>query len=94
MFSERASFVQWLGPKRFQPTPLKVNDLPPIEAILISHDHYNHLHLDKLTIIHLSDKAKSFFVPLGIANILEKWGIQKSLSFIGGMRMLSPILKL
>ncbi len=73
VLSERASFFSWIGPKRFEPAPLHTEDLPAIDAVLISHDHYD--HLDKATIIALAGKTASFHVPLGIGAILKAWGI-------------------
>jgi L-ascorbate metabolism protein UlaG (beta-lactamase superfamily) len=43
VFSDRASPVQWMGPKRFHPTPITSQDLPDIDVMVISHDHYDHL---------------------------------------------------
>ncbi len=74
-FSDRASFFSWAGPKRFQPAPIAVKELPPIDAVLISHDHYD--HLDRPTITALAGKTAIFHVPLGIAAIMEKWGVPK-----------------
>ncbi len=76
VFSERASIFSWAGPKRFQPAPIQAKDLPSLDAVLISHDHYD--HLDKATILDIVDKTASFHVPLGIAALLESWGIPKS----------------
>lgn len=76
VFSERASIFSWAGPKRFQPAPVQAKDLPAIDAVLISHDHYD--HLDKPTIMDLVGKTASFHVPLGVAAILEGWGIPKA----------------
>jgi L-ascorbate metabolism protein UlaG (beta-lactamase superfamily) len=73
VFSRRASLFQWAGPKRFQPSPLQAGDLPALDAVLISHDHYD--HLDRATIHGLADKTAGFHVPLGLARILEGWGI-------------------
>ncbi len=73
VLSDRASFFSWMGPKRFQPAPLQARDLPALDAVLISHDHYD--HLDRATIISLAGKASSFHVPLGIGAILRDWGI-------------------
>ncbi len=76
VFSDRASFFSWAGPKRFQPPPIRARDLPAIDAVLVSHDHYD--HLDKATIIELAGKTMSFHVPLGVAALLKSWGIPKS----------------
>jgi L-ascorbate metabolism protein UlaG (beta-lactamase superfamily) len=76
VFSERASFFSWAGPKRFQPAPIQAKDLPAIDAVLISHDHYD--HMDKPTIVAIAEKTFSFHVPLGLAALLERWGVPKS----------------
>lgn len=76
VFSERASFFSWAGPKRFQPAPIQAKDLPNLDAVLISHDHYD--HLDKPTIVAISAKTASFHVPHGVAALLENWGVTKS----------------
>jgi L-ascorbate metabolism protein UlaG (beta-lactamase superfamily) len=76
VFSERASFLSWLGPKRFQPAPLRASDLPQLDAVLISHNHYD--HMDKSTIIQLAGTSRSFHVPLGLSPLLESWGIPQS----------------
>ena len=76
VFSDRASLFSWAGPKRFQPAPIKAKDLPKLDAVLISHDHYD--HLDKPTIVELMEKTTSFHVPLGVATLLESWGVPKS----------------
>ena len=73
VFSERASPVQFAGPKRFHQPPISVEDLPPIDKVLISHNHYD--HLDKATIKLLAKKAQTFFVPLGVDKEIENWGV-------------------
>lgn len=75
VFSERASFLPWMGPKRFQPAPLRASDLPQLDAVLISHNHYD--HMDKSTIIELAGKSLSFHVPLGLSGVLKDWGVPK-----------------
>ncbi|KAK5167415.1 uncharacterized protein LTR77_007114 [Saxophila tyrrhenica] len=65
VFSERTSPVGFLGPKRYSPTPCAVSDLPEVDIVCISHNHYD--HLDYYTIIELYRTRKEkihFFVPL------------------------------
>ena len=73
VFSEYASPVQFMGPKRFHPTPISIEELPEIEGVLISHNHYD--HLDKGAIAVLKAKTKHFYVPLGIGETLVEWGV-------------------
>ena len=70
IFSERASPVQIFGPKRAQPPGVAMADLPNIDVVLISHNHYD--HLDRNSVAQLDEKAKAagkttlFLVPLGL----------------------------
>ena len=73
VWSERASFLDFMGPKRFFEPPLTLSELPEPDAILISHDHYD--HLDKQTIKHFAGTTIPFFCSLGVRKYLEKWGI-------------------
>jgi L-ascorbate metabolism protein UlaG (beta-lactamase superfamily) len=75
VFSKRASPVQWAGPKRFHPTPLELTDLPKIDAVLISHDHYD--HLDESFIKYAKDRDLEFIVPLAIGKYLKDWGVKE-----------------
>jgi L-ascorbate metabolism protein UlaG (beta-lactamase superfamily) len=69
IWSERCSLVSWAGPKRVRPPGLRFEDLPPIDAVLISHDHYDHLDLP--TLRRLDQKFHPrFFTGLGNASIL------------------------
>jgi L-ascorbate metabolism protein UlaG (beta-lactamase superfamily) len=72
VFAERVSPLP-IGPRRFHPPPIVLQDLPPIDAVLISHDHYD--HLDMATVRHLAAHGTRFFVPLGIGAHLERWGV-------------------
>lgn len=76
VWSERASFVSFYGPKRFFKAPLPLYELPPLDAILLSHDHYD--HLDKETIKYFADKTIPFFCSMGVGDYLESWGILRN----------------
>jgi L-ascorbate metabolism protein UlaG (beta-lactamase superfamily) len=73
VFAERASPVQWAGPKRFHAPPIALEDLPPLRGVLLSHDHYD--HLDRATVLKLAARADIFLTPLGVGDRLEKWGV-------------------
>ena len=74
VFADRASPFRFAGPKRISKLPFKVSDLPPIDVVVISHNHYD--HLDKGAIIDLSrlQPDVQFYVPLGLKCVLESWG--------------------
>lgn len=73
IWSERCSPSTLVGPKRFHPPPVALDDLPRVDAVVISHDHYD--HLDMATIRVLAARGTRFFVPLGIGAHLERWGV-------------------
>lgn len=73
VFSERASPLPWFGPKRFHAPPIPLDELPPIEAVILSHDHYD--HLDHATIMAIAAKTRIFIAPLGVGQRLVNWGI-------------------
>ena len=73
IWSERCSPSAWVGPTRFHPPPIALADLPPIDAVVISHDHYD--HLDMMTARSLAARGTRFAVPLGIGAHLESFGI-------------------
>ena len=75
VFSQYASPFE-VGPKRFHPPPIALADLPRIDAVVISHDHYD--HLDMATVRHLATRGTVFFVPLGIGAHLERWQVPPS----------------
>lgn len=72
VFSSAAAPVSFVT-KRFQPPVLKLNELPEIDYILISHDHYDHLDMESIK--HFKDKKANFVTPLGVSSHLEGWGI-------------------
>ncbi|RFZ83435.1 MBL fold metallo-hydrolase [Mucilaginibacter terrenus] len=76
VWSNRVSFTQYFGPKRFFQPPLALTELPKIDVIISSHDHYD--HLDKDTIKFLADKQIPFICSLGVGKYLESWGTPKN----------------
>jgi len=73
VWSERLAPVSFTGPKRWFPSPLALQDLPPLDAVVLSHDHYD--HLDYATIVALKDRDLAFVAPLGVGAHLERWGV-------------------
>jgi L-ascorbate metabolism protein UlaG (beta-lactamase superfamily) len=73
VWGERASPSRFAGPKRFQPVPVAVAALPPLDAVILSHDHYD--HLDYPTICALAERDVPFYTSLGVGAHLEGWGI-------------------
>ncbi|SHL60659.1 MBL fold metallo-hydrolase [Rhodanobacter sp. OK091] len=73
VLSERASPLPFAGPKRFTPPALTVAQLPRIDAVLLSHDHFD--HLDRDTIRALAGKVERFYAPLGVGKRLIAWGL-------------------
>lgn len=74
VWSERCSPSRLVGPRRLHPMPVAVDQLPPVNAILISHDHYD--HLDMATVRALcATQVAPFVVPLGVGSHLDRWGV-------------------
>lgn len=74
VWSLRCSPTSFAGPRRLHPMPVALADLPPMDAILISHDHYD--HLDMATVIELTlTQSAPFLVPLGVGAHLERWRV-------------------
>jgi N-acyl-phosphatidylethanolamine-hydrolysing phospholipase D len=76
-FSHRASPVQFAGPARFTPPPLALSDLPPIDGVVLSHDHYD--HLDRTTVSRLNQRfgaSLRWFTPLGYGTWFDGLGVR------------------
>ena len=73
VWSKRASPFSTMGPTRFHEPPLSLDEVPALDAVVISHDHYD--HLDRATVIALNKKKVRFVVPLGVGAHLEHWGV-------------------
>lgn len=74
VWGARASPSSLAGPKRFQPVPVALRDLPPLDLVLVSHDHYD--HLDYPTIRQLARLDVPFVTSLGVGAHLEAWGVR------------------
>ncbi len=76
MFGEVPAPHPMLGGKRFsKELPIEIEKIPKIDAVLISHDHYD--HLDYGSIKKLNSRVKIFYVPLGVGVHLQEWGVEK-----------------
>ena len=77
VWARRASPSSLIGPKRFFPPPLALEDLPPLDAIVATHDHYDHLDRGVVRALARStaQSGARFIVPLGVGAHLERWGV-------------------
>ena len=76
VWGDRASPVRWAGPCRFYAPPVALENLPVPHAVVISHNHYD--HLDRSTILRMQDWDTRFIVPLGVGGRLATWGIPEA----------------
>ncbi|WP_189599783.1 MBL fold metallo-hydrolase [Streptomyces lateritius] len=76
VWGDRCSPFSFAGPRRLHPVPLPLAALGPVDAVVISHDHYD--HLDRPTIKALASTDTVFVVPLGVGAHLERWGVSPS----------------
>jgi L-ascorbate metabolism protein UlaG (beta-lactamase superfamily) len=73
VFGPRSSPLTWIGPSRWYPPPIALDALPSIDAVVLSHDHYD--HLDYTTIVAMKDWDTTFIAPLGVGSHLAYWGV-------------------
>ena len=74
VWGPRASPSRFAGPKRFQPVPVPLRALPPLDLVIVSHDHYD--HLDYPTVRELAKHDAPFLTSLGVGAHLEAWGVR------------------
>jgi len=74
VFGERASPLGFAGPRRFHPVPATIAELPPLDAVLLSHDHFD--HLCKASVRELAARRVPFVTSLGVGAHLEAYGVE------------------
>ncbi|WP_347590016.1 MBL fold metallo-hydrolase [Acrocarpospora sp. B8E8] len=74
MWSDRCSPAAHLGPRRLHEPPARLDTLPQVDAIVISHDHYDHLDMQTIRAL-VGLQSAPFLVPLGVGAHLERWGV-------------------
>jgi L-ascorbate metabolism protein UlaG (beta-lactamase superfamily) len=80
VWDDRAAPTSWTGPKRFFPAPLELSDLPTIDAVIVSHDHYDHLGAGTIrAMAHLAAVERARWItPLGVGALLKQFGLPAS----------------
>lgn len=74
VWGTRASPLRLLGPRRFQPAPVRLRDMPPVDVVVISHDHYDHLDYPTIRALSRADNVP-FVTSLGVGAHLQAWGV-------------------
>ena len=81
IFSKRASPVGWAGPERLIPPAMTLSQLPPIDAVVVSHNHYDHLDLPSLIALQKANPDMVFLMPQGDKALLESKGLNNVSEF-------------
>ncbi len=76
VWSERCSPFSIIGPTRFFPPPISIDSLPRLDAVIVSHDHFDHLDMEAAQA--LARTGVNFYVPLGVGAHLDSWGVDSS----------------
>lgn len=77
VFCERAFPMQWLGPRRVMDPAIPLDDLPPLDVVLISHNHYDHLDRSAVRCIARAHARATWVVPLGLGAYIRGWGARQ-----------------
>ena len=76
VWSERASPVQWIGPRRVMTPAIAFDELPPVDVVLLSHNHYDHLDATTVRRIARCFPDATWLCPLGLPHLLERFGVR------------------
>ncbi|UCG89209.1 MAG: MBL fold metallo-hydrolase [Gemmatimonadota bacterium] len=74
VWSNRCSPVPFAGPRRYMPPGIPFSDLPPVDLVLLSHDHYDHLDARTVRRIVAAHPEARWLVPLGLASFVSQLG--------------------
>ena len=77
VFEDRCSPFSFLGPKRFTPPPCAISDIPAVDAVVISHSHYDHLSTASVADIQKHHPDAHFFVGLGLEQWFRRAGVDR-----------------
>jgi N-acyl-phosphatidylethanolamine-hydrolysing phospholipase D len=77
VFSERAFPVQWMGPRRVMPPAMALEQLPPLDVVLLSHSHYDHLDKPAVKWLARHHSQAAWVTPLELGAYLRGWGVQR-----------------
>jgi L-ascorbate metabolism protein UlaG (beta-lactamase superfamily) len=77
IWSDRTSPVSFAGPKRHRPPGIRFDDLPPIDVVVVSHNHYDHLDVPTLRLLEARDRPR-ILTPLGNAALMRRNGIERA----------------
>ena len=89
IWSKIPSPIPLLAPKRFIPTPIAIVDLPKIDLVVISHNHYDHLDIPTLRSLAARNAQTLFLVPMGNAALLRRHGITNVKELDWGQSLIS-----
>ncbi len=87
VLSNTAGPLPGLGARRLTAAPLGIADLPPIDTIVLSHDHYDHLDRSTVQVLERRDRPR-FVVPIGLGPILRRWGVARVVELDWGQSVL------
>ena len=74
VFSERAFPVQWMGPRRVMDPAVAIDALPPLDVVLLSHNHYDHLDRPAVKRLARAHPDATWIVPLRLGRYIRPWG--------------------